>query len=548
MERKLESRKGGLGIKLIVFLSRNVMIHNLSVPKVRYFVFLRRSIILAVFALLLIGSIASFLKIRTELRSPTAKLNVPLKERPYETKHVRTSRTEVAKSGESQAMSTSSGGKSYQELLDQFESAQNSTLGELERRHTMCRIVENMVIVGHYADAKNLVTNFGDGILRNALIHSLFSKNHENLDVLVTRVKESGFTENDQLSIWTGIMQNLSGSDGPSRVAALLASNNTLGSEETDFLMQGAIHYINPGILGALYWSDPSDSSTWPDETESARRIAEVESLFAGLLAKNPELRDSFYTSLITELLGPMTSESLEIFFANYQYLKPETRGGLGGEVLSSMFAKSPSETLNAIESFGSNPDLPQMLAYGIKGWLRNDSNAVETWLGVHGHELGKESYDRSIKTLAAFLADKNRIEDASAWVAKIADPSLRSQAEGEVWSRERELLRQSVGQDPSGTVQDIVAGRSKYGDYWIEEAMSTWIAKDFDKAQDWYQKNWNSMPANKSQYLAAAFAKQAASQGEVATAREWAAHIQDAKTKQRIEAGIAKAVEQQGN
>jgi thioredoxin-like negative regulator of GroEL len=127
-------------------------------------------------------------------------------------------------------------------------------------------------------------------------------------------------------------------------------------------------------------------------------------------------------------------------------------------------------------------------------------------------------------------------------WVNQITDPKLRKAAESHVWSMERDSLRQEAGKDPAGIMQSIIAGQSKYGDYWLEEAMSTWVAKDSDKAQEWYQKNWNSMPANKSQYLAAAFAKQAASQGDMAAAREWAAHIQDPKTKQRIEAGIAKA------
>jgi hypothetical protein len=90
--------------------------------------------------------------------------------------------------------------------------------------------------------------------------------------------------------------------------------------------------------------------------------------------------------------------------------------------------------------------------------------------------------------------------------------------------------------------MESIIDGKSKFGDYWLEEAMGTWISKDFDKAQSWYQDNWNKLPAGKSQYLAAAFAKQAASQGDAATARQWAAYIQDPKTKQRIDAGIAKA------
>lgn len=49
-------------------------------------------------------------------------------------------------------------------------------------------------------------------------------------------------------------------------------------------------------------------------------------------------------------------------------------------------------------------------------------------------------------------------------------------------------------------------------------------------------------MPAGKAQSVAAAFATQATQKGDTATARQWATHIQDTKTKQRIEAAIAEA------
>jgi non-ribosomal peptide synthetase component F len=87
-----------------------------------------------------------------------------------------------------------------------------------------------------------------------------------------------------------------------------------------------------------------------------------------------------------------------------------------------------------------------------------------------------------------------------------------------------------------------MIAGHSRHQDDWIEEAVATWSAKDPAKVQDWYHQNSQKLPAAKSQYFAAAFANQATEQGDTATARQWAGHIQDAKTKQRIEAGIAKA------
>ena len=142
---------------------------------------------------------------------------------------------------------------------------------------------------------------------------------------------------------------------------------------------------------------------------------------------------------------------------------------------------------------------------------------------------------------VSEFNLNKGSIEDARKAAAEISDPSQKEKIEGVIWEKERSLLNKDVNSNPAGTVQSIVSGQSKYADYWLEEAMGTWVAKDFAKAQEWYETNWNSLPVGKSQYVAAAFANQAASQGDITAARQWADLIQDAKTKQRIVAAIAK-------
>lgn len=433
-------------------------------------------------------------------------------------------------------------GNTYEELLKRYDVVKSSAIEELKRRQEMCRIVEEMVAGGHYEEAQNLVMKLGEGVLREGLIHSLFSRNSERLSALVTRVTESGFSEREQLCAWTGIMQNLSREDGPAKVVSLLESDHDLGIDEVDYLLQGAIHFINPSMLAASYWSDSSDLSSHPSKSESERRLAEIEKMFEGPVLKSPELRHSFYDLLVDELRGPMTDQSLSVLIEHYDSLDPETRAEIGGQVMNSMFAESPSKALEAIRAFGNNSDLPVMLSEGIKGWLRNDSLKVETWLAAEGPAFGQNSFDAMTKTVVSFLSEKNRLDDASAWASKISDPDLRRQAEGVVWTKDRDTLRNSVILDPVGTVDAIVSGQSKYADYLLEGAMTTWVEKDFDKANQWYQESWKTLPASKAQYIAAAFAKQAANQGDTATARQWASHIQDAKTKDRVNTVITKA------
>ncbi|QTN32414.1 hypothetical protein HZ994_08755 [Akkermansiaceae bacterium] len=180
--------------------------------------------------------------------------------------------------------------------------------------------------------------------------------------------------------------------------------------------------------------------------------------------------------------------------------------------------------------------------------WLQFDPKAAELWYQIHLKEFSQPTKDELVSGFAKVSIRTKNLEDARKWAESIVDASARKQIEGEIWTAERDTLRKEASTDPAGTVQAIVSGESNYADYWLEEAMVTWVSKDFNKAQEWYQENWKSLPAEKSQYVAAAFATQAMGQGDTATARQWASYIRNTKTKQRIEAAIAKAERQNGN
>lgn len=183
-----------------------------------------------------------------------------------------------------------------------------------------------------------------------------------------------------------------------------------------------------------------------------------------------------------------------------------------------------------------------ELLQLGVSSFLAANSVGAEEWLQKNEKRLGTVEIDSIEASMAQFAAKASDLDKANSYLQRIDDPEIKKRVEGQVWTAERDFLRGEVTKDPTGTMESIIDGQSKFGDYWLEEAMGTWISKDFDKAQAWYQDNWNKLPASKSQFLAAAFAKQAAGQGDVEAARQWAGYIQDPKTKQRIEAGIAKA------
>jgi hypothetical protein len=143
----------------------------------------------------------------------------------------------------------------------------------------------------------------------------------------------------------------------------------------------------------------------------------------------------------------------------------------------------------------------------------------------------------------AAVVEFSRKLSPSDAWslLEHVTDSSAKALAEGRIWERERDQLRKDVVSNPQQILGELANGRSAYSDYWLEEAMVTWISKEPDKAEEWYQANWNSLPPAKSQYVAAAYAKNALGLGDTGTARQWTSLIQDPKTRERIEASITK-------
>jgi hypothetical protein len=209
-------------------------------------------------------------------------------------------------------------------------------------------------------------------------------------------------------------------------------------------------------------------------------------------------------------------------------------------KIVSGMAYTRPKEAIDLMLKSGIAKETDFKVVFDT--WLSNDSEAPKEWFAQNQSTMPAGAAGQVMVSFAGTELAAGDLEGAREWAGKIADPEVRKRVEGQVWGVERDNLRNAVGKDPAATVQSIVSGQSKYGDYWLEEAVGVWVSKDFDKAQGWYEANWKSLPKEKAQYVAAAFANQALKQGDAETAGQWVGLIQDPKTKQRIQAGIDKA------
>jgi len=272
------------------------------------------------------------------------------------------------------------------------------------------------------------------------------------------------------------------------------------------------------------------------------------------LQARNTEVLLNFIEKSGTNVMNEALKEPRLI--RDFAFENPELAlKVLSGVTLESAMAEGYSAVLLALLKTGT-PGAEDLLT----GLIGSDSGKMvyARTLGllvVDASEMADGIYERIpahardevTNGLIGHILSHQTVEAAREWLPRIEDPKVRSEAEGRIWARERDELRQNASGDPMGTVASIISGDSKYDTYWIEEAMMTWISNEPEKAETWYQENWKTLPPEKAQYVAAAYAKDALAKGDPATATQWANLIQDQKTKNRIVASIEMAGATQG-
>jgi hypothetical protein len=226
-------------------------------------------------------------------------------------------------------------------------------------------------------------------------------------------------------------------------------------------------------------------------------------------------------------------------FYSGDTMVKPSS-------LIKSMISKDADRALTILvgteSSFSATVEQGSLIREAFNQWVKFDELAAVSWFKASAGGISQSATDNINASLSRSRIASGSLSEAKSIQTLIQDPVVAREVEGWIWGKEREQLRNEVSGKPSETVQAIIDGSSKFDSYWLEEAVHTWVSKDFDAAHAWYEKNWDSLPKEKAQYVAAGFATQAIGQGDVDTARQWAAMIQDAKTKARIEANIAKA------
>lgn len=209
------------------------------------------------------------------------------------------------------------------------------------------------------------------------------------------------------------------------------------------------------------------------------------------------------------------------------------------------MISKNP---FKAIEILARDSSSSTSLFVGVDFWIKQNSSEALDWFAEKKNNLLAEDREQ-IK--GAFLLQEIRsgdFEHAIDFINNTGNEGLRKDMGWHLWKAQKDSVIKRVDLEPEKIANSFLDKSSGYEEYMLEAAVTHWISKEPEKAADWTEANIDQMARGPRQYVAASYAKEAAAQGDMATARQWANLIQDEKTLTRINGVLKKAEEAASN
>jgi len=402
--------------------------------------------------------------------------------------------------------------------LDIWNYTESKALPESSKRNLFVEAVRLLLEAHSPTEVfDHVISNLGDGDTKIAILRMLCTNREVGLNDYITF--SSTMTQEEQLSTTASIAFNL-------------GQNPDLNIEDCRRIVNSLPHgeAVIIEILSQIPFLKTSDQTSATDLVSKSIKLSQE-------LLQRGELElaslDKIYLSLSQKL-------------PSHTFLSIKEEGlydSLGMETKSLLMARyAKHDPLAYLDLAVSEPSSNMDLGTGLAFLIASDTTAGTRWFESNHSKLTPKVHSQYSSYLSRHSIANGNVTEAWQYIERISDPEIKKQAEGQVWSKEKDLVIHAVKTDPTRTLSELVSGASHHASYWIEEAMHTWIQNDPAQAESWYRKNWESLPPAKSQFVAAAYAKNALGLGDTATARQWSNLIQDPKTRERIEASIIKA------
>ena len=338
---------------------------------------------------------------------------------------------------------SSESNESLESLILKWDSVIASGIQGREKQLKLCPLLETMVMAGYYDEAKARALENDEGVLRQALVHSLFTKT-EDLNVAMSQIKDPDFTALDYEAAWGGILNGLSSQEGSLNALQYLESTFISDDFDRERLLDGIMAHMDPSVLTMCYYDDPARAGdlTVLALEERERRLAVVSKNMEKLMESRTELRSEAAFRLIYNVGISVPNESVKLIEQYHTEIDRGKLGPIAAGVIENKFYDSPIDALSTVQEFEGkfNSNLSPVIARGIKDWMETDSQEALNWIATDGSGLYPAPFDIVSSSAAKYLLQEGRIEEATSLAQAMINPKSREDALKLIRDKESEL------------------------------------------------------------------------------------------------------------
>lgn len=212
----------------------------------------------------------------------------------------------------------------------------------------------------------------------------------------------------------------------------------------------------------------------------------------------------------------------------------PGTRDGF--EIVASMAAADPRQTINLVRAASAEPGL---LTTAFQTYLSSDQNDAGEWFEANRNSLsGTEQEALHLAEFSA-LASSGQVQKAMQALEQVSDPALMLLRKDEIDAARKARALELAESRPNEAMDYAVKTASGGGNpEMIQAVASEWLSKDPDAAFDWFQKA-TGLSSDQADQISRSFVEACLLQSDTATARMWADSIRNARVREDLNDAI---------
>ncbi|MDQ8191318.1 hypothetical protein [Roseibacillus persicicus] len=252
---------------------------------------------------------------------------------------------------------------------------------------------------------------------------------------------------------------------------------------------------------------------------------------------------DAYSGLLVSSLqrLVPIFAEDI-YHFSSEEYSGDELPNRKMGEVRAEAlrhWVKEDSErALSYLEGSASAQDF-QTAIQAINSISQRDAR---TLLSQYEDSENQAARDGALGVKALFLLAEGSLFEGAEVLGELREGAYRDYLADNFASASRAVVEKLISDDPEKFMEEVLKGGLERSSLWMTDGLEAWIEKDAEKAADWVSSRMSTIAPENTQYIAAVYAKEAASQGDISLAQQWADRILDTDTAAEIQEMISNA------